>query len=108
MVGAANHTDTGIQERDICREPIRILLSFFRFIFKLSSTLTRATTDQDIEEITLSFSFLRFYNVFFVACGLWSSALLHSIMLHHYTDTDTDGCGNAGLGQRLVSTNGWL
>ncbi len=76
----------------------------------------RAATDQDKEEIILSFFFfLRFSNVF-LACGLWSSALRHSIMLHHFTNTDTDGCGNAflqygeeqSLGRRLMSTDGWL
>lgn len=39
------------------------------------------------------FFFLKFSNVFFLACGLWSLALLRSITsLHHYTDTDTDDC----------------
>lgn len=29
--GSANHSKTGIQEKDICREPIRILISLFIF-----------------------------------------------------------------------------
>lgn len=68
----SNHGKTGIQEKDICRETIRIFLSLF--IFKDTSKTVLRTNKGDHgprqSEHNTVFFFLRFYNVFFGLCSL--------------------------------------